>query len=232
MTPQAWFSENMTMPIGNKQGHEFAVIGLGAFGSSLARRLEALGHPVFGIDQNAQRVQDLADELADVVVMDATNDDALREVDITAFHTVIVAVSGDFAANALITSSLKSMGIPRVICQASEQRHRDILLRVGADQVIMPNEESGARLGEMLITAGILGYMALGNDHGIFEINVTQRHVGQTVDTCERQKISVLLVQRGEELMIAPSLSTVLTAGDVLYVVGKRSAVNHWLESK
>lgn len=215
----------------NHADREYAVIGLGDFGASLARRLASMGHPVLGIDQDAERVQSLADELADVAILDATNDDALNEVNITSFHTVVVAISGDFAANALITSSLKRMGIVRVICQTATPRHRDILDRIGADMVILPYEESGSRLAEMLSTAGILGYITLGSEHILVQAYVPGAYVSKTIDSaCERQHISVLLVQRGDELMISPSLATVLEPYDMVFVVGARSAVTRWLE--
>ena len=92
---------------------EFAVIGLGRFGGSLARRLEAMGHTVLGVDIDMVRVQDLADEITSAVALDATVEDALQEVDIASFGTVIVGLGGDFEATALVTTYLKSQGIPR-----------------------------------------------------------------------------------------------------------------------
>ena len=88
------------------------MIGLGRFGGSLARRLEALGHPVLGIDLDPRLVKEIADEITEAVVLDATDEEALQQVDITAFQTVIVAISDNFEANALITSTLKKLGIP------------------------------------------------------------------------------------------------------------------------
>ena len=90
---------------------EIAIIGLGRFGSSLARRLEALGHPVLGIDIEPRLVKEIADEITEAVILDATDEEALRQVDITAFQTVVVAISGNFETNALITSTLKKLGI-------------------------------------------------------------------------------------------------------------------------
>ncbi len=136
------------MPIfKTKKDKELAIIGLGRFGGSLARRLESLGHPVLGIDVEPRTVKEIADEITETVVLDATDEDALRQVDITAFQTVVVAISSNFEASALITSTLKIMGIPHVIAVSNSDRHRQILLRIGADRVILPDEESGYQLG-------------------------------------------------------------------------------------
>ena len=89
---------------------EFAVIGLGRFGSSLARTLVSRGASVLGIDRSPEPVQELADELTQTVVLDATNETALREVDITAFGTVIVAIGSNFEANLLTTVALRELG--------------------------------------------------------------------------------------------------------------------------
>ncbi len=84
--------------------NEFAVIGLGRFGVNLARRLEEMGHPVLGIELDPQLAKEVEDQITEVFVLDATNPDALAEADITAFKTVVVAISDDFETNALITS--------------------------------------------------------------------------------------------------------------------------------
>src|SRR5262245_9272400 len=122
---------------------EFAVIGLGHFGASLARRLEDMGHTILGIDSNMARVQAIADDISSAIALDATDENALQEADIGAFSTVIVALGESFEDNALVTAYLKSLKIARVICLAETSRHRDILLRIGADQVILSEEDSG-----------------------------------------------------------------------------------------
>ena len=114
--------------------NEFAVIGLGRFGVNLARRLEEMGHPVLGIERDPQLAKEVEDKITEVFVLDATNPDALAEADITAFKTVVVAISDDFETNALITSTLKKIGIQNVISESNSTRHKEILLRVGADR--------------------------------------------------------------------------------------------------
>ncbi len=201
---------------------EFAIIGLGRFGSSLARRLESLGNPVVGIDIDPKLVKEVADEISEAVILDATDEDALREVDISAFHTVVVAINRNFEANALITSTLKTLGIPRVISQSNTDRHREILLRIGADQVILPDEESGYRLADKLSMPGIRERLALSQDYSLIELKPPAVLVGRGIGACEPYEVIVVLILRGDEVIINPDPSTLIFQDDLLVVVGER----------
>jgi trk system potassium uptake protein TrkA len=201
---------------------EYAVIGLGRFGASLARRLETMGHVVLGVDRDAARVQEIADEITSAVTLDATVEDALQEVDITSFNTVIVGIGDDFEANALVTAYLKGHGISRVICKAQTRRHRDILLRIGADQVILPDEDSGRRLAETLAAPQMLERVLLDADHSLTELKVPDSLVGQPATSLGRYQATVLLIQRPDRLIPTPGADIKLEPGDTLFVVGER----------
>jgi trk system potassium uptake protein TrkA len=207
---------------GNEKQHEFAVIGLGRFGASLARRLETMGHIVVGVDRDMARVQEISDEITSAVNLDALNEAALAEVDIASFTTVVVAIGDDFEANALVTAYLKSIGIPRVITLAETSRHRDILTRVGADQVILSDEDSGTRLAEALATPRMLERVVLDSTHSLTELKVPSSLVGQPVAVLGRYEITVLLIQRPDCLVPNPAAETLLEAGDTIFTVGAR----------
>jgi trk system potassium uptake protein len=202
--------------------NEFAIIGLGRFGGSLARRLEALGHPILGIDVDPRAAKEISDEITETVVLDATDVDALRQVDITSFRTVVVAISRNFEANALITSTLKNLGIPNVICVSNSDRHRDILSRIGADRVILPDEESGYQLADELSIPGMLQRLHLSQDYSLIEINTPHVLVGRGVDACEPYELIVVLILRGDELIINPDQSTIFQSEDILVMVGEK----------
>ncbi|PWB54457.1 MAG: potassium uptake system protein [Anaerolineales bacterium] len=201
---------------------EFAIIGLGRFGNSLARRLEELGHPVLGIDNDSQRVKAITDEIHEAVILDATNEAALRQVDITAFQTVVVAIGRNFEASALITSTLKNLGIPQVISLSNTDRHRQILLRIGADRVILPDEESGHRLAEELSIPGILEELPLSQDYHLIEIKPSTWLLGKGIKECEEYDVIVVLILRGDELIISPDLNTHILQNDILVLVGNK----------
>ncbi len=205
-----------------KKDREFAIIGLGRFGGSLARRLESLGHTVMGIDIDPHQVKGVSDEITEAVILDATDEDALRQVDITAFQTVVVSISSNFEANALITSTLKSLGIPHVIAQSNSERHREILLRIGADRVILPDEESGYQLADELSIPGMLERLHLSQDYSLIEIKPPPGLIGKGIEACEQFEVIVLLILRGNELIINPDDSSRFMAEDILVVVGEK----------
>ena len=121
---------------------EFVIIGLDSFGENVALALAERGHQVLGIDRNPAVVQRLADNLQDVVAVDASDHEALSALGIEGFGTAIVAIGGDLAQAVLVTLTLKDLGVPRVVCEAQSERDRRVLMRVGADEVIMPDVES------------------------------------------------------------------------------------------
>lgn len=200
--------------------NEFAVIGLGRFGINLARRLEELGHPVLGIESDPQVAKEMENQITEVFVLDATNPDALAEADITAFKTVVVAISDDFETNALITSTLKDMGIPNIICLAGSSRHQEILLRIGANRVVIPAKESGTYLADELSTPGLLNSLPLNSDYSLIEINVPAGMVKRKVSECEQYGVGVLLILRGNELILSPDGELKLEQGDIVVAVG------------
>ncbi len=202
--------------------HEYAVIGLGGFGGTLSRRLEAMGHMVLGVDINVARVQDIADEITSAVALDATIEDALQEVDIASFDTVVVALGHAFEASALVTSYLKELGIRRVICTTETRRHQKILLRIGADQVIVPDVDSGLRLAETLAAPNFLERILLDGDHSVIEFKTPRSLVAQPVASLERSGARVLLIQRQGQLIPAPGAETELQQDDTLLAVGER----------
>lgn len=201
---------------------EFAVIGLGYFGASLARRLEAMGHTVLGVDSDMARVQAISEDITSAVALDATNEVALQEVDIAAFGTVIVGIDDDFETNALVTAYLKSQGIPRVICLAKSRRHRDILLRIGVDQVVLSDEDSGVRLAEMLALPDLQERVLLDADHSLAELRAPDSLAGQTASSLAQYAVTVLMIQRPDRLLPCPDGATRLERGDTLFVVGAR----------
>lgn len=210
---------------------EYAVIGLNRLGASLARRLEAMGRTVLGIDENMGRVQEMAGAITRAVAPDATDEDALREIDITAFHTVIVAVENDFEGATLITASLKKMGIPMAIRQANTNRHRDLLLRVGADRVILPYEDSGERLAEELVNPGMLERMRLEPDQSLVKVLCPESLVGKAAADQDARHVTLVLILRGDDRILAPDASTRIAAGDVLFIAGDSRPLRSLLEA-
>lgn len=202
---------------------EFAVIGLGRFGRGVALTLMERGFTVLGIDQDRQATQQMADELTQTVALDTTDEDALRAVDITSFDTVIVAIGTDFESALMTTVALKSLGVRRVVCKALGERQKAVLLKVGADQVILPEHEAGQRLAYMLTTPLVLDQLPLGPEHSITELRPPPTYIGKplrALDERDRLRVAIVALKRGEQVIIAPASDTLLAEEDVLVVIG------------
>ena len=207
---------------------EFAVIGLGRFGRALALRLEETGHSVLGIDINREVVQRVSDELTAAVVLDATDDDALKAAGIADFNTVIVAIGGEFEAAALCVAALKNLQVDNVIVQASSDVHRQLLLRIGADRVVQPLQAGGRILAEELAFPSLLKEVRIGPDYIIAELLLPPKLVGKRLmdlDLREASRINVLLIKRGDDLIVSPSADKELLADDLLVVLGPKENV-------
>lgn len=207
----------------NGKRHEFAVIGLGRFGTSLALTLIDRGYYVLGIDRDRAIVQQLSDQITHAVVLDSTNENALREVDIISFETVVVSIGGNFECNLMTTVALKSLGVKKVVCKARTTRQRDILLRVGADQVILPEHDAGRRLAHVLTGPDVLDQLELEPGYSITELRVPQSMIGYTLletDLRRRCGVTVLVVKRGHALSVSPPADFLLEENDLLVVIG------------
>ncbi len=208
--------------------HEFAVIGLGRFGSSLATTLMSRGFHVLGIDRSQDIVQKLSEQLTQVVSMDATDEDALKAVDILSFDTVIVAIGSDFESNLMTTVALKSLGARNVVCKASTERQKTILLKVGADRVVLPEQEAGRRLARLMTSPGILDQLELEPGYSITELQVPESLMGHTLaetDLRRRFGITVLVVKRSQQLVVAPPADYTLMDHDLLVVLGSNTNI-------
>ena len=207
---------------------EFAVIGLGRFGSNLALTLEELGYSVLGIDQSKEIVQRLAPMLTQAVALDATDENALRAIDMAAFQIAIVAIGSSFEANLMTLVALKAIGVRQVICKALTDRQREILLRVGADRVVQPERDAGTQLAHELTTPNALAHVALGKLHSITELLAPERLCGKALYNIQDMlhQATVLVVKRGEVLNLMPAPEFVVQAGDLLVLLGTNSAIS------
>ncbi|MCX7792118.1 MAG: TrkA family potassium uptake protein [Chloroflexaceae bacterium] len=208
---------------------EFAVIGLGRFGSAVALNLIERGYTGLGIDRDPEIVQKLADRITQIVALDSTNEDALRAVDITSFETVVVAIGTHFENNLMTTVTLKSMGVNRVVCKAVSERQQQILLRVGADQVVLPEHEAGARLAWRLAEPRVLDHLDLGSGFSVAEVRVPNWLVGQSLMTSGLRKrfgINVLAIKRGPQMFVTPSADMVFARDDMILVIGSDQSIS------
>jgi trk system potassium uptake protein TrkA len=203
---------------------EYVVIGLGRFGTAVATTLVEHGRTVLAIDSNHDRVQALSGELPHVVQLDATNIDALRQAGVETFDTGLVCIGTDFENNLLATVLLRQLGVERVIAKALTITQREILLKVGADEVILPEHEAGRRLGRKMAIDHLVDYLEVGNDVGVVELLAppsTWDHSLSELSLRQRYGLTVIAVRRRDDLVVSPSASFLIKEDDIVVVLGR-----------
>ena len=188
-------------------GHKrsYAIFGLGRYGQAVALELAAGGAEVLAVDQNEGVVNALAGELPLCKCADVTDRDVLSQLDIGSFDTVIIAMAESLEATVMAIMLCKEMGVETVIAKCGSEMHRRILLRVGADQVVFPESESGTRLAKNLLSAGFVDLLELGQDVSIVEINVRPEWVGKNLQELKLRRkygINIVAIRQGEDLVI------------------------------
>ncbi len=202
---------------------QFAVIGLGRFGTSVALTLQQLGHDVLAIDADEERVQKLSDEVTHVVQADTTDENALNALGLRNFDAVVVAIGEDVQANVATTLLLKEMGIPFIIAKARNALHGKMLEKIGADRVVYPERDMGQRVAHSLVSSNVLDFIALSSELSLVEVTAPGIFVGRTLaeaDMRVRYGVNVVAIKRYEDLIVPPQPDEVIHESDVLIVIG------------
>ncbi|MEZ4592306.1 MAG: TrkA family potassium uptake protein [Chloroflexota bacterium] len=214
---------------------EFAIIGLGRFGYSLAVALEEHGHTVMAIDKDTKLVQSIVDQVTHAASLDSTQEDALKAIDIGAFDTAVVAIGNDFEANLLTTVNLKALGVRRVIANHKPTDSATFCAAAGADQVIQPEQNSAHRLAEELSTPAIIEHFNLGQGYSVAEIILPHPLAWKSMGQCDirnKHHVNILLIKRGEEVLISPRADTILQKDDILIVFGEDQHISQFSNLK
>ena len=206
----------------------YVVIGLGRFGSGLARNLCQLGAEVLAIDIRPDLVQQVANEVTHAVVGDAQDKEVLRALDVRSFDCAVIAIGDNLAASVLTVMNLKELEVPYVVCKAHDETHRKVLEKLGVDRVVIPELEYAQRLARSLYSHNVLDYIELSKDYGILEIPAPKSWAGKTLKELNvRAKlgINIIAVKNGAETNVSPSADYAIRAEDVLAVLGDNVAL-------
>lgn len=202
---------------------QFAVIGLGRFGGSVARALCEMGYEVLAVDKNEQRIQDFSNIATHAVVADTTDEEALNALGIRNFDIVVVAIGEDIQSSILTTLILKEMDVQKVVVKAQNALHGKVLYKIGADKVVYPERDMGIRVVHSLISPNILDIIELADDYSIVEIHAGEFFSGKTLKDLDiRAKFgcNVMAIKSGDRINIAPLASDRINEGDILVVIG------------
>ena len=207
---------------------QFVVIGLGRFGSSLATTLAEKGYDVLAIDKKEELVEEISSVVTHAVQADATDEEALKSLGVNNFDIGIVSIGDNIHGNILATLILKELGVPNVVVKAQDSMHGKLLSKIGADKVVYPERDMGARVANNLISANVLDHIELAPGYNIAELIVSENLVGNSLKELDlRQKfgVNVLAIKNDDGINISPDATDLLNRGDVLVVMGREESI-------
>ncbi len=225
---------------------KFIIIGLGNFGSSLGMKLTEMGHEVIGVDNSSSKVEAFKDKITTTIQLDATDRNAVRTLPVKECDVLLVAIGEDFGASVLATAIFKQMGVKRLIGRGISPLHRTVLEALNVDEIIMPEEDSAARVAKSLDMKGVLDSLELSDKHSIIEVEVPSHYVGKTIaETNFRGKynLNIITIKRPVNEkgifgmrkkakiigVISPDMK--LQRGDILIVFGTTKDQERFIEN-
>ncbi len=206
---------------------QFGVIGLGKFGSAVARHLEELGYPVLAIDKEMSLVDEIKDSVSFAEVVEATDPEALAAAGIKNCDTVVVAI-GDVQSNILVSLVLQELGIKNIIVKVSSKIHGRVLRKIGVSEVVFPEEDMGIRVANKIASTNILDYISISKEFDLVEYKATKKLIGKTLkDLSLRNRfgITVIAIKRDGTVIVSPSAEQTIEEEDTLFLVGKTTDI-------
>lgn len=206
----------------------YMVIGMGRFGSEVSRQLCALGCEVLAVDSSSDLIQQISGDVTHAVVANARDKEVLKALGAKDFDCAIVAIGGSLADSVLATMNVKELGIPKVVCKAHDDTHRQVLLKLGADQVVIPEQENAGRLARSLSSHNVLDYIELSEDYGIIEVPAPKSWQGKTLrelNVRAKLGVNIIAIKSEGDINVSPSADYAIGTNDVMVVLGDTIAL-------
>lgn len=183
----------------------YAVFGLGRYGQAVATELVEGGMEVLAVDSNQTIVNDLAAVLPICKCADVTDPEVIARLGVADIDTVIVSMAGNLEASVMAVTLCKEAGVKTVIAKCATEMHQKILLRVGADEVVFPEKDSGVRLAKNLLSSGFIDMISLSKDTSIVEIDVKPEWVGKNLIELNLRKkhgFNIVALREGKKVTV------------------------------
>ncbi len=207
---------------------DILVVGLGTFGFEAAIKLNEMGHHVMAIDLDMKKVNEIKERVEVALQADVTDPDVLRKIDIGRFDEIILGMSSSLEAIILAITHMKKIGVQHITGKANTRIQKEILLKIGADRIILPEIESADRLAEQITHPHIMEKLTVDKENILMEIKIPSSMTGKSLrqlDLRNRYGINVIMLTRNGKSRIIADPDTVFLDGDMLLVVGDETQI-------
>lgn len=205
-----------------KKDIEYGIIGLGIFGSNLAKNLSRAGREVLAIDQDENKVDAIKDYVEEALVVKSLDKNVLEEAGIQNCHTVIICTAKDTAISVLTTLNVINMKVKRVLAKANSDDHGAILEKIGAE-VIYPERDMADRIGNMLTNSRSLDFIKLNGNVSVTEFRIPSNLIGKTLKESkirDKYKLNVIALENDDETTTIVDPNHIFKEEDYVVVLG------------
>lgn len=207
---------------------QFAVLGVGSFGKSVAVELQNLGCEVIAVDNDMERIEEIADSVSYAMRADFGEPEVIRSLGARNLDGVVVAVAENMESSIMATLVSKEIGVPYVMAKAKTDLHATVLRKIGADAVIFPEVDMGKRIAKTLASANFADWLSLSPDFSIVEIKIPEKWVGKSLielDVRRVHAVNVVAIKTGDDVEVNPDPARKLEEGMIMVLVGANEAL-------
>ncbi|MBN2366539.1 MAG: TrkA family potassium uptake protein [Calditrichaeota bacterium] len=223
---------------------KFAVLGLGTFGSGIAKSLTEKGAEVIAVDRQMQLVEEIQEYVSIAVQLDSTDENALKAQGIHEVDVAIVCIGEDFESNLLTSVILKELEVPFVVTRATSSLEEKILTKVGIDRVVLPEQEIAEKLSYSLVHPNFEEIFYLGANISVAEVQAPKGFVGKSLEEIRlrsKHGLTLITIERKKEEKgkeeektprvetILPDAKTIIQENDSLILVGNKKDIQNFL---
>ena len=216
-----------------KNNKQFAVIGLGVFGSTVAKTLAELGFEVLAVDRDITCVDRIAPYVTKALQVDATNLEELKALGISEFDAVVVAIGNHFEESMLTTMNVKALGVKYIVAKAKNKQCMQILQKIGADKIVRAEKDMGQKIAKTLVRNNIIDMVEIDADYSIIEMEAPIQWVGHSIKNLNVRsafKMNILGIRYAnhQKLHLTVDPDYVINSGDHFLVIGQTEAVEKY----
>ncbi|MGN0654351.1 MAG: potassium channel family protein [Oscillospiraceae bacterium] len=198
------------------------IIGVGQYGTHIAKRMTELKCEVMAVDTNEERINDILPFVTSAQIGDSTNEDFMKSLGVRNYDVCIVSIGDNFQTSLETTALLKEMGAEKVISRATNDVQMKFLLRNGADEVVYPEKQSAIRVATKYALDSVLDFIQLDSNYSIYEMKIPKEWENKTLaqlDIRRRYNINIIAVKINDQVNV-PMPDTYMVEGDIVFAIG------------
>ena len=209
---------------------QYLVIGLGRFGTGVAKTLYEAGENILGIDVSEELVQDRINNniLKNAIIGDASDGKILKDIGAENFDVAFVCI-GDIEASVMIALNLKELGIKSIIAKAINKKHGKVLTKIGATEIVYPEEHMGKRIAELTMNTDIIEHLKFTDNFVLVEVKAPSIFWNNSLiklDVRNKYNINIVGIKKSKgEFLPNPTANVVIEEGDVLVIITDKKTV-------